>query len=93
MACKSCKENAKSIVKQIKEGIKKDVFNRKSKSCSNCKKKRQNEKEWLDKNPKGQSLQKKVALNLTEKIILWGFGYIPLIIGYITILMFIINLF
>ena len=93
MACKSCKKNAKNIVNQIKEGIKKDIFGGKKKHCSNCKKKREKEKLWLDDNPEAKSLQKKSSLNRTEKIILWGIGYIPLIIGYITIIKFIINLF
>ena len=87
MACKNCKKNAKNMVSQMK-----DIFSTPQKPKTSCQKNREEQQEWL-KTPAVQSLLDKVKPNDIENILLWSLGFIPLFIGYITIIRFIIGLF
>jgi len=87
MACKNCKKNAKSMVSKMK-----DIFSTPQKPKTSCQKNREKEQQWL-KTPEAKSLLEKAKPNNIETIIIWGLGFIPLIIGYVTIVRFIINLF
>ena len=95
MACKNCKKNSQLITSKLKTSIKNDflnIFKKNDTPKTKCEEKRKKTRDWLNK-PKTKSLLKKVSLNFSEKVIIWLFGFIPLIVGYITILWFVFNLF
>ena len=87
MPCKNCKKNAKMMVDVVK-----DVISKPNNPKSNCNKKRDKELSWLS-SPEGKYLLDQIKLSNTQNIILWVGAYIPLLIGYFTIIRFIINLF
>jgi len=87
MACKKCKKNASNLTEALKAKLQKN-----SEPKTECEKGRLEVREWLG-SEEGKKAQSHFSLNITEKQILWVFGYIPLIIGYLSILRFIINLF
>ncbi len=91
MACKKCKNNARSVVKQIKNFIKGKKTEPKPKT--ECQSKRQKEQDWLKNSEKGKKLSILSKPNLIENLILLVFAWTPLAIGYITVIKFIINLF
>jgi hypothetical protein len=95
MACKNCKKNSKLLTSKLKTNIKNDflnIFKKDDGSKTQCEEKREKTKEWLNL-PTTQSLLKNISLNFSEKVIIWLFGFVPLLVGYITILWFIFNLF
>ena len=87
MACKKCKKNASKLTEALKTKLKEGNTPR-----TECEKGRLEVREWLN-SEEGKKAQSHFSLNITEKTIMWTFGYIPLIIGYISIIRFIINLF
>jgi hypothetical protein len=87
MACKNCKKNSSKLTSALKSKIQGD-----SKSKTECEKGRLEVREWLN-SEEGKETQNRFSLNITEKTIMWVFGYIPLIIGYLSILKFIVSLF
>ena len=91
MACKKCKNNARAVVKQIKNFIKGKKTEPKPKT--ECQSKRQKEQDWLKNSEKGKKLSILSKPNLIENLILLVFAWTPLAIGYITVIKFIINLF
>ena len=86
MACKNCKKNAKMAVDAVKGII--DTPTHKS----GCSEGRKREQKWLN-SPEGKHLLKQVELTSKQNIILVFGAYIPLFVGYITIVRFIVNLF
>jgi hypothetical protein len=91
MACKNCKKNAKSVVKQLKSIVKGEKSEPKTKTP--CVTKRENEQNWLDTSEDGKRMKAFSKLNRPETFILILFAWIPLFVGYITIVKFIISLF
>jgi len=87
MACKNCKKNAAKLTSALKSRIEGD-----SKPKTDCEKGRLEVREFLN-SEEGKKAQSHFSLNITEKTIMWVFGYIPLIIGYLSILKFVISLF
>ena len=87
MPCKNCKKNATMVVDAVK-----DAISTPPKHKSDCANRREAEKAWLD-SPEGKSLIDQVKLTSAQSIILWVGAYIPLFIGYVTIIRFIISLF
>jgi hypothetical protein len=87
MACKNCKKNASKLTSALKSKLQGD-----SKPQTSCEKGRKEVREWLNSD-EGKKAQSRFSLNITEKTIMWVFGYIPLIIGYLSILKFIVSLF
>jgi len=91
MACKNCKKNAQSVVKQLKNIVKGKKPNGEPKTP--CQTKRDNEQEWLNESPKGKKLKAFSKPNRLETLLLISFAWIPLIVGYISIVRFILGLF
>ena len=91
MACKNCKKNARGIVKILKDKI--IGVNTESKDKTTCEKKRQKEQDWLHNSEKGKELYAMSKATTAQNIILIVFAWIPLFIGYMTIVKFLINLF
>jgi hypothetical protein len=91
MACKNCKKNAKSVVKQLKNIVKGKKPNGEPKTP--CQTKRENEQDWLNTSEEGKKLKAFSKPNINETMILIFFAWIPLLIGYISIVKFIIGLF
>jgi hypothetical protein len=87
MPCKNCKKNAKMMVDVVKDAISKP-----NNPKSDCDKNREKELSWLS-TPEGRYLLDQIKLSSTQNIILWVGAYIPLLIGYVTIIKFIVNLF
>tara|TARA_R100001377_G_scaffold45296_1_gene25913 strand:+ start:124 stop:393 length:270 start_codon:yes stop_codon:yes gene_type:complete len=87
MPCKNCKKNAKNIVSQMK-----DVFSTPQKPKSECKKNRESEQKWLN-SPEGKYFLDVTKPNSIENVLLWIFGYTPLLLGYVTMVRFIVGLF
>ena len=82
MACKNCKKKATQLTTSLL-GDKP-----KSKECKDCKKSGiEKDMEWLDEG-EGKIFNHFTQLLTTEKIVIWLFGWIPLIIGYISIVRF-----
>jgi hypothetical protein len=91
MACKNCKKNARGIVKILKDKI--SGVNNESKEKTTCEKKRKKEQDWLNNSEKGKELYAMSKATTAQNIILIVFAWIPLFIGYMTIVKFLINLF
>ena len=91
MACNKCKKSAKSVVKQLKNIIKGKKPNGEPKTP--CQTKRDKEQDWLKDSGEGKRLKSLAKPNLTENLLLLFFAWIPLMVGYITIVRFIIWLF
>ena len=91
MACKNCKRNAKSVVKSIKNIVSGKKPEPKAKTP--CQEKREKEQDWLNNSEEGKKLSAFSKLNRAETFILIFLAWIPLFIGYVTIVKFIINLF
>ena len=87
MACKNCKKNASKLTSALKSKLQGD-----SNPKSSCEKGRLEVREFLN-SKEGKKAQSHFSLNITEKTIMWVFGYIPLIIGYLSMLKFVISLF
>ena len=87
MACKECKNNAKTFVNGFRESIKKDSLN-----IPKWQKNRKEEAEWLESR-EGKSLLNNTSLNFSEKLLLSIFCFFPLIVGYITLIYFFIRIF
>ena len=87
MACKNCKKNATVMVDAIK-----GIIDTPTNPKSNCNKNRDKEAKWLN-SPEGKRLLNQVELTSRQSIVLVCGAYIPLLIGYITIIRFIISLF
>tara|TARA_R110002020_G_scaffold131188_1_gene293427 strand:+ start:143 stop:406 length:264 start_codon:yes stop_codon:yes gene_type:complete len=87
MACKNCKKNASKLTAALKSKLQEG-----DEPKTTCEEGRREVREWLN-SEEGKNIQSHFSLNITEKTITWVFGYIPLIIGYLSILRFIINLF
>ena len=82
MACKKCKKKATQLTNSIM-GEKP-----KSKKCKDCKKTGiEKDMEWLD-DGNGKVYNQLSNLLPTERVLIWTFGWIPLIIGYISIIRF-----
>jgi|TARA_R110001592_G_scaffold160995_6_gene393432 hypothetical protein len=91
MACKKCKKNALGIVKVLKNkfnGVKNEP-----KEKTPCEAKRKLEQDWLSDSVKGKKLSKMSKATNPQNIILTVFAWIPLTVGYVTIIRFVINLF
>jgi hypothetical protein len=86
MACKNCKKNATILTNEI--------MGRKTttKKCKDCKKGQQKDMEWLE-SPEGKRLSNLAKLTYRENMVVYLFCWLPLIIGYITIVRFFISLF
>ena len=91
MACKNCKKKSRSVVTELKNLIKGKKSNGEPKTP--CQTKRDNEQEWLDESEKGKKLKSLSKPNINETMILTFFAWIPLTVGYVTIIRFIIRLF
>jgi hypothetical protein len=91
MACKNCKKNAKSVVKQLKSFVKGEKLEPKTKTP--CETKRKKEQDWLDTSEEGKQMKAFSKLNRPETFILIFLAWIPLFVGYFTIVKFIISLF
>ena len=87
MACKECKNNAKTFVNGFKGSIKNDSLN-----IPKWQKNRKEESEWLE-STEGKSLINKSSLNFSEKLLLSIFCFFPLVIGYFTIFYLFVSLF
>ena len=87
MACKNCKKNAKMMVDTVK-----DIIDTPTKPKSNCSNNREKELKWLS-SPEGKQLLSQVKLTSKQNILLVCGAYIPLLVGYVTIIRFIISLF
>ena len=92
MACKQCKKNAKKGLKLLK-----DVLTGKNKNLkkpkTECTKRREGEQNWIDNSNEGKRLSALAKPNRAETIILVVGAWIPLVVGYVTIIRFIISLF
>ena len=87
MACKNCKKKATQLTTSLL-GDKP-----KSKECKDCKKSGiDKDMDWLD-NGEGKVFNHFSKLLPAETIIIWVFGWIPLLIGYFSIVKFFYNLF
>jgi len=91
MACKKCKKNARAIVNSLMKKVKGETV--KPKEETTCQKKRTKEQSWLTDSEKGKKLMSLAKPRLNETTILVIFAWVPLFIGYWSILRFIINLF
>jgi len=91
MACKKCKKNARAIVNSLMKKVKGEPI--KTKEETPCQKKRSKEQNWLVSSEKGKKLMSLAKPRLNETTILVIFAWVPLFVGYWSILRFIINLF
>ena len=87
MACKKCKKKATELTTALL-GEKP-----KSKECKDCHKTGvEKDMEWLDEG-EGKVYNHFAQLLTTEKIIVWVFGWAPLLVGYFSIIKFFVSLF
>ena len=87
MACKKCKKKATKLTNRL-VGEKPEI-----KGCKDCKKTGiEKDMEWLDSG-EGKIFSHFSNLLPKETIIIWVFGWIPLIIGYISMIRFFYFLF
>ena len=89
MACKQCKKNAKTLIESFKESF----SSKKDKPKPECTKRREGEQNWIDNSTEGKRLTALSKPNRAETILLVVGAWIPLIVGYVTIIRFIISLF
>jgi len=87
MACKECKNNAKTFTNGFKGAIKDDFLN-----VSKNQKSRIEEAAWLESD-EGKTLRKKSSLNFSERLLLGVFCFFPLVVGYLTLIYLFIKLF
>ena len=89
MACRKCKKNAKTVI----EGLKESFNIKKPKPKTECVKGREEEQDWMNNSEEGKRLSALAKPNRLESILLVVFAWIPLIVGYISIIRFLISLF
>jgi hypothetical protein len=85
MACKNCKKNATILTNEI-------MGRNTNKDCKDCKKGQEKDMEWLD-SPEGKRLSNLAKLTNREAMVVYVGFWLPLIVGYITIVRFFISLF
>ena len=83
MACKYCKKKAKRVADRLTGKNKKNTVQEGQLK----------DIEWLEKTPQGKFMEKVTTLTKTEKMIAYTVFWIPLLVGYFTIVKLIINLF
>ena len=86
MACKNCKKNATKLTNQ--------VMGRKpsTKKCKDCKKGQERDMEWLESG-EGKRLSNLAKLTHRENMLVIIFCWFPLVVGYVTLIRFLISLF
>ena len=95
MACNHCKKNALKGLKLLKNVLsgKGNKLEKPKNPKTECTKRREKEQDWLRDSKEGKKLSAFAKPNRAERIILILFAWAPLLIGYITIIRFIISLF